>query len=590
MSRIPRETIDEILQRVDGIAILSQHMSLKKAGNRFKGLCPFHKEKTPSFTYSPEKGLWYCFGCGQGGTLIDFIIKTEHIEFPQAVKILAERAGVRIPESPVEMKQASERERLLELMKEATTFFQRTLRGDPNAAEARAYLEKRGVTNETLEQFRIGYAPRSRDALYNYLKKKGFKTEEMFKAGVIRSGKAGGEILDYLYGRIIFPICDSRGKTLGFGGRVIEDTQPKYLNTPESPLFSKRNVLYGLNLARPNIIRLDNALVTEGYMDVTALHQAGFNHAVATLGTALTLSHARLLRRFASHCVLAYDADSAGQAATVRGIEIFEEADLAVKILVMPKGEDPDTLIKEHGSRELEKRLMGAKSVVDYLLELTAGKYNMSDPEEKGRFVREAVEIMGRIKDPVRRDEYIKHLCQTYDLKEGTVRRMLSGTASPVRPGSRADEENNTAKRVKSKPPDAEESFLACILSEPELFYGMEWEPREEEFANEECRELYSAFVEALKGENFSTRVFLETRPDEVRGRFMELLLSDRLPPSDLAAVNGLLRLLRDRSLKRKLEFHNKNLSVKNQAGEIPPDDEDFLAIQQIYRELHRLS
>ncbi|MCD6310823.1 MAG: DNA primase [Candidatus Eremiobacteraeota bacterium] len=590
MGRIPRETIDEILQRVDGLAVLSQHMSLKKSGNSYKGLCPFHQEKTPSFTYSPDKGLWYCFGCGQGGTLIDFVIRIEHIDFLQAVRMLADRAGVRIPETPAEVKKASERERLLSLMKEATIFYQRCLRGDPAASTARSYLDNRGITAESIEQFRLGYAPKARSALYNHLLKKGFKDEEMLKAGVIRRSRTGTEVLDYLYDRIIFPICDSRGRPLGLGGRVVETGEPKYLNTPESPLFSKRYVLYGLHLARPDIIRLDNALVVEGYMDVISLRQAGFNHVVASLGTALTLSHARLLRRFASRCILAYDADAAGQAATLRGIEIFETADLAVKIMVIPKGEDPDSMIKAHGPREFEKLLLQSKSVVDYLLEITSDKYDLSVPEEKGRFVRESMGIIGKIKDLVRRDEYIRRFCQTYDLREETIRRMLSYSSATYRPGTIAKKEEEHLEKTVVKPPSPEERFLVCLLSKPELFFELEWEPTENDFTDKFQWVLYQDLIEEMKAPDFCARTFLEKRDDSVKNRFTEMLLSDQFPPPDPDIIKGLLRLMRDRGLRRKLEFHNKNLSRKNQAGEIPPDDEDFLAIQQIYRELHRLS
>jgi DNA primase len=346
---IPPEKIDEILSSTDIAALISRYVTLKPSGKNLKGLCPFHNEKTPSFLVHPDKGFYKCFGCGEGGGAIQFLMKIENLDFVEAVKILAEQTGVNIVTTDSERKALSEKEVLRKLMKTSVLYYKELFLNSPLGKDARAYLKKRDIDIKTAAVFDLGFAPESGDFLARHLAGRKFKYEDMERAGVVRH--RGNNYYDYFFDRLIFPIADSQGRHIGMGGRgMSDDAVPKYLNTPQTSLFSKAHVLYGLHLAKQAIRHEEEVYVVEGYMDVIGLYGAGIQNAVASMGTSLTEEQAKGIARYTNRVIFAYDSDTAGEAATVRGIEIFEKAGLQVKIMSLPAGEDPDSIIRKKGS------------------------------------------------------------------------------------------------------------------------------------------------------------------------------------------------------------------------------------------------
>ncbi|MCS7066409.1 MAG: DNA primase, partial [Fimbriimonadales bacterium] len=352
MTRNPRE---EIRERIDLVELVSGYVRLERAGSNFKGLCPFHTERTPSFYVSPSLNRFHCFGCGASGDAFAFLMRIEGVSFREALRRLAERAGVELRESPPEQETQDEHNRLRRAVFAAHFYYRQCLQRAPRA---RQYLQQRGLTPETIERFQLGYAPDGWDYLLRFLQKHQITPEDALNAGLVRQGEHG--YYDYLRDRIVFPIHDPSGRVIAFGGRALGNEEPKYLNTPETPLFEKRHTLYGWHLARGAIVRQQRAIVVEGYMDLIMLHQYGFEHAVATLGTAFTEHHAGRLRRIAEQVYLLYDSDNAGVRAALRAAEVLHAAGIPALIVALPTGEDPDSLLQKAGAEALQQALDAA--------------------------------------------------------------------------------------------------------------------------------------------------------------------------------------------------------------------------------------
>jgi DNA primase len=399
-----RDAIEEIRNRLGILDVISEYVTLQRAGKGYKGLCPFHAEKTPSFTASEEFQTWHCFGCGEHGDIFSFVMKIERLNFAEALERLAKRAGV-VLDTPQDQR-PSRRELLAGINSLASTYYFELLKRSPFALE---YLRDRGLADQTLEQFRLGYAAPSSEGLTGFLQKKGVDLEVAGELGLVRRGERG-RYHDWFRHRVIFPIFDIQGRVIAFGGRAFGDDQPKYLNSPDTPVFSKTKALYGLNLARKNIAESGYAVVMEGYMDVITAHQAGFSQCVATLGTALTSEHVKVLARYAKKAVLAYDADSAGMKATLRSAPMFEEAECEVRIARLSSGEDPDSLIRKGRSSEFSAAITHALPVVEYKLSLLRDKYDLSTASGRGELLKEAAKILVEVTSLVERDRYIKEL------------------------------------------------------------------------------------------------------------------------------------------------------------------------------------
>jgi DNA primase len=430
---------DRVKQQADIVRLVGEYVRLKKTGKDFSGLCPFHQEKTPSFTVSPIKQIFYCFGCGKGGDVYNFVMDMEKCEFPEAVKLVAEKCGISMPRakerSPAERKENQQRTVLLEMHREAQSFFVKQLEGTLEGKAARAYLEDRGLDKDAISRFGIGYAPSGGDELLRHLKSK-YNEKLLVESGLISREQQSARLFDRFRRRITFPIANESGKIVAFGCRALGDDQPKYLNSPETPIYSKSHVLYHLDRAKEGIRRQDFAILVEGYMDAIAVARAGISNVVASCGTSLAEQQIKLLGRFTRRVVVNYDPDAAGQSATERSLSLLLEQDFEVRVLALPaignKKADPDLYIREKGVEEYQKRLKEAPSYVDYLIS-RARQMDLSTGEAKSRAVNFLLPYVQKIPNRILRSEWATRIAQQLRLEEPVLRAALSKAASERR-------------------------------------------------------------------------------------------------------------------------------------------------------------
>ena len=468
----PEELIEEVRTRNDIVEVISGYVRLQKKGSNYFGLCPFHNEKSPSFSVSPGKQMYYCFGCGAGGNVITFLMEYENQTFPEAVRTLAQRAGIALPEADdsKEAKQAdSRRAKLLEINKEAAKYFYYQLRTERGSV-GMEYLRKRELSDETMNHFGLGYANKYSNDLIQYLKSKGYSEDLIRDAGLCNVDEKHG-MYDKFWNRVMFPIQDINHRVIGFGGRVMGDGKPKYLNSPETEIFDKSRNLYGLNFARTS--RKGNVILCEGYMDVIAMHQAGFTQAVASLGTAFTSGQASLLRRYANEILLSYDSDGAGVNAALRAIGILKEAGMTGRVINLEPYKDPDEFIKALGGEEFQKRLNHAENSFFFELRQLQKNYDLSDPEQKTAFHREIARKLCTFSEEVERENYIEAVAQKYHISFENLRRLVgtyaaqTGLAQPViRPKSGVQKKNTAAECVKN----SQKLLLTWLVEQPQLY------------------------------------------------------------------------------------------------------------------------
>ena len=468
----PEELIEEVRTRNDIVEVISGYVRLQKKGSNYFGLCPFHNEKSPSFSVSPGKQMYYCFGCGAGGNVITFLMEYENQTFPEAVRTLAQRAGIALPEADdsKEAKQAdSRRAKLLEINKEAAKYFYYQLRTERGSV-GMEYLRKRELSDETMNHFGLGYANKYSNDLIQYLKSKGYSEDLIRDAGLCNVDEKHG-MYDKFWNRVMFPIQDINHRVIGFGGRVMGDGKPKYLNSPETEIFDKSRNLYGLNFARTS--RKGNVILCEGYMDVIAMHQAGFTQAVASLGTAFTSGQASLLRRYANEILLSYDSDGAGVNAALRAIGILKEAGMTGRVINLEPYKDPDEIIKALGGEEFQKRLDHAENSFFFELRQLQKNYDLSDPEQKTAFHREIARKLCTFSEEVERENYIEAVAQKYHIGFENLRRLVgtyaaqTGLAQPViRPKSGVQKKNTAAEGIKN----SQKLLLTWLVEQPQLY------------------------------------------------------------------------------------------------------------------------
>ena len=427
---IPEEKVSEIKNAADIVDVVSEVVILKKTGNNYVGLCPFHSEKTPSFTVSPEKKIFYCFGCTVGGNVFSFLMKHDGISFPDAAKILARRYGIDIPTRKISQQQKhrmSQRESLLAVNRQAMEFFRQELLEKTSGKRAMEYLKKRGISKEIIASFNLGYIPEGWDNIVKFYSKKKISLSIVEKAGLIVSREKKVGFYDRFRGRIIFPIFDLNTQVIGFGGRVMDDSMPKYLNSPETPIYNKSRSLYGLHLAKIKCRESEKVYIVEGYFDLLALHQHGLLNSVATLGTSLTPDHVKILRGFIGKdgkVILVYDSDDAGIKAAMRSIGIFMRAEVDASVIVLPQGYDPDSYLFEFGYESFLKTDSKAKSLMSFLIDSAVKKHGLSI-EGKIRVISELNEPLASISDNVARSLYIKKLAESINIDESTVREKI---------------------------------------------------------------------------------------------------------------------------------------------------------------------
>jgi DNA primase len=427
---------ERVKQQADIVRVVGEYVRLKKTGKDFSGLCPFHQEKTPSFTVSPLKQIFYCFGCGKGGDVFNFVMDMDKCPFPEAVRTIAEKCGIAIPRprerSPEERQENQQRGALVEMHREAQTFFTKQISGTLEGKAARAYLEDRGIDNKTIDRFGIGYAPSDGDALLRLFKQK-YPEKLLIESGLISRGEQGGRFFDRFRRRITFPIANDSGKIVAFGARALGDDQPKYLNSPETPIYSKSNVLYHLDRAKEALRRSDFAVLVEGYMDAIAVARAGISNVVASCGTSLAEPQIKLLSRFTKRVIVNYDPDNAGQAATERSVSLLLEQDFEVRVLALPpvgdKKADPDLFIREKGVEEYTKLLKESPPYVDYLI-ARARKMDLTTGEGKRRAVNFLLPYVQKIPNTILRSEWATRIAQQLHLDEPVLRAALSKAAT----------------------------------------------------------------------------------------------------------------------------------------------------------------
>ena len=475
----PPSFLDELAARNPIEDVVGQYVSLKRSGANMFGLCPFHGEKTASFSVAPDKGIYYCFGCHKGGGAINFMMEIEGLSYPDAVRALAKRAGMEVPEDEQYQSRYRQQERLWALSKEAARFFNKQLYA-PAGAEGLAYARKRGMPQSTLTKFGIGFAPNSWTDLCDAMRAKGYTDEELKESGLASVSQKNGRIYDRFRNRLMFPIIDVRGNVIGFGGRVMDDSTPKYLNSPETIIFNKRKNLFGLNLAKKS--KLGYLILVEGYMDAVALHQYGFDCAVASLGTSLTEEHAVLLSRYTEQVVLIYDGDEAGQRATRRAIPMLEKAGLQVKVLQMKDAKDPDEYLKKFGADKFRNLLNESSNRVEYQLTAIRKKYDLAVDDERVKFISEAAEFVSSLPNAVQREIYGKRAAEaaqiSYDAmkievakayKRRIAREKKKQERIELSPAAQLQPRSRTIRYDNMKSAMAEETVIAMALKAPAL-------------------------------------------------------------------------------------------------------------------------
>ena len=513
------DVIEEVRAKNDILDVISSYVTLKRKGASYFGLCPFHNEKTGSFSVSRSKQMYYCFGCGAGGNVISFIMQYENMTFPEAVRFLAGRAGVTLPERPwsEEEKKAQDlKSQLLEIHKAAATHYYQLLH-TREGERAYRYLRDRQLTDETIRRFGLGYSSRQPGELYRFLRSKGYKDEVLKESGLVTIEEK--HTRDKFWNRAMFPILDVSNRVIGFGGRVMGDGEPKYLNSPETKLFDKSRNLYGLNYAKNS--RKDYFLLCEGYMDVISLHQAGFTNAVASLGTALTSQHCLLIRRYVKEVILTYDSDGAGVNAAKRAIPLLRDAGIAAKVLTMKPYKDPDEFIKGLGAEAYQERIDNARNAFLWEIDQAAKNYNIDDPGEKTAFYREAARRLAGFTEPLERENYLQAVAREHRIPADELRRLVNaaGQARGGRPSYDRDAWEVPRKKAPAEKDDAvlksQRIFLTCLLEEPSLLRKAEKYISPEDFTDPLYREIAEQLFAGIRSGNVNAAQILSRYADD---------------------------------------------------------------------------
>ena len=566
----PDEVIEEVRSSNNIVDIIGGYVRLQKKGSSYFGLCPFHNEKSPSFSVSPNKQMYYCFGCGAGGNVFTFIMEYENQSFPEAVKILADRAGIALPEAELTEEQKRERnkrQQLLEINKTAANYFYYQLNGD-QGQQAREYLENRRLSKETQIHFGLGYASKYSNDLYLYLKKKGYQDQILKETGLLTYDERRG-VHDKFWNRVMFPIMDVNNRVIGFGGRVMGDGTPKYLNSPETMLFDKSRNLYGLNYARTS--RKPYMIICEGYMDVIAMHQAGFTNAVASLGTAFTAQHSVLLKRYTQEVRLAYDSDGAGQKAALRAIPILKSAGINVRVIHMDPYKDPDEFIKNLGTEAFQERIDAAESSFMFEISVLEKNYKQSDPEGRASFMKAMARRLLEFPQELERNIYIDAIAGRYGIASEELKRMVNSFgASMSREQVEAAiyqqqerEEMPAKKRVEKEDSvlTAQKFFLTWLIEEPSIYDKTKDYINEDDFVEPLYHHVAALVFEELRatGQVMPARI-LNQFEDVEEQKTAASLFNTRLKTDDDPAV-------REKALNETVKRIKKNsLELKSRS------------------------
>ena len=570
------EIIEEVRSRNDIVDVISSYVNLKKKGNSYSACCPFHHEKTPSFHVSREKQMYHCFGCGVGGNVYTFLMEHENYSFPEAVEALAERAGVKLPEqsmSPEAKKQADERSRIKDMNRLAAGYFHYLLRTD-HGKHALEYLTERGLTEETINKFALGFSDVYRDDLYKYLKSKGYKDEELKNSGLVKFDEKYGAS-DQFWNRVMYPIVDTNNRVIGFGGRVMGDGKPKYINTQETLVFDKSRNLYGLNLAKKS--RRSGIIFCEGYMDVISMHQAGFDNAVASLGTALTPGQVNLIKRYTDHVYLAYDSDEAGTKAALRALEIMREFEMPARVISLKPYKDPDELIQAEGTESFERRIEQAQSGTMFEIGILEHNYNQEDPQERTQFQKEAARRLCQINDPLERNNYVESVAKQYgidkdSLKETVTQYGIAGAGKidtsvfRERTPRKSSEEEKQQKQLKS-----ERLLITWLINDNSLFDKIKGIVTPEDFLDPVYHDVIKQLMEQYERDGTVTPAAImnhyqsKEEHEKISGIMQQDFDMEVAQNEKSKVITDLVKSIRHRSLQHQLEEAKGDLARTGQ-------------------------
>lgn len=576
------ELIEEVRSRNDIVDVISGYVRLQKKGSTYFGLCPFHNEKTPSFSVSPGKQMYYCFGCGAGGNVLTFVMQYENFTFQEALQSLADRAGIELPKqemSTAQRKQADKRAKLLEINKAAAKYFYMLLRS-PQGSHALRYFEGRKLTPETMQRFGLGYSNKYSDDLYQYLKKQGYEDEILKDSGLVTiDEKRGG--YDKFWNRAMFPIMDANNRVIGFGGRVMGDGEPKYLNSPETMIFDKSRNLYGLNFAR--ISKKNQILLCEGYMDVIALHQAGFDNAVASLGTAFTSGHANLLKRYTKEVYLTFDSDGAGIKAALRAIPILKEAGLTAKVISMAPHKDPDEFIKALGAEEYQKRIDEAENSFLFEVRMLERDFDLRDPESKTAFFHQVAQKILVFDEELERENYIEAVAQRYQTGFEQLRSLVrsvgtrGGIAKERKPFKSGVNEN---KKKEDGMKQSQRLLLTWLIEEPKLFDVTEKYIGPDDFTEDIYHQAAVLLYEQHEQGEINPARIISMFTDEEQQREIAALFHARIHPVES-------RQEKEKALKETIVRVKQN-SMEYRSKNLAPTD--ILGLQKLIEDRRQLA
>ena len=552
----PDEIIEEVRNQNDIVDVISEYVKLQKKGANYFGLCPFHNEKSPSFSVSPGKQMYYCFGCGEGGNVISFVMKYENYSFIEAVQMLASRAGIELPQvtrSKEEKENADKRSQILTINTLAAKFYYYMLKSEKGAF-AYHYLRGRELSDNTITGFGLGYSDKYSDSLYKYMKSKGYKDDILKETGLFTFEEKG--VHDKFWNRVMFPIMDVNNKVIAFGGRVMGDGKPKYLNSPETKVFDKSRNLYGLNIARTS--RKDYLLICEGYMDVISLHQAGFNNAVAALGTSFTSGHASLIKRYAKEVVLTFDSDGAGIKAALRAIPILREAGLSIKVLSMKPYKDPDEFIKALGPEAYEERIEKATNYFIFQVGTLMNEYNLDDPSEKTEFHNKVADMLLEFEDEIERNNYLESVCRTFNIPLDGLRQLVKKKGLNYI-GKKQREEKETIKSGNKEKEEAvvlaQQILLTWLIEEKNIFEFVAKYVSPSDFSDDFYKRVAGIFWAQMEENEANPAKIIDNFQDEDEHKKVAALFNSPLINQNLTmqekekAVNDAVILIKKKSL-----------------------------------------
>jgi DNA primase len=562
--------VQEIQAKVDLLAYVSQYVTLRKRGREYVGLCPFHAEKTPSFSLNAEKGVWHCYGCDAGGDLISFVRRYENVEFPDALRMLAQRAGVELHESEGFQRRRSEREAIYEANAVAKDYFVESLHKN---AEARDYIKKRGIDDQTCEKFAVGFAPESWEGLVASLTRARIDLQLAARAGLISLRQSEAGYIDFFRRRLMLPVFNLTGEVIAFGGRALGDDPPKYLNTRNTSVYTKGQHVYGLHIARRAAAAAESIIVVEGYLDCLALHQAGFGNTVASLGTAFTVEQARELRRVASNLYLCFDGDAAGQAATARSIDMLNDEGLSVRVARLPEGRDPDDIVLRDGADAFRALLEASMRWRDFKIEMAcrriSGKFS-----NKSDIAREAMGVITTVRDPIERDQYVKAMARTLDVSEAALRAVRPQLAPPP---ARPNGDGGHGQRRMPAPAHAlsiERELIALVLVQPKFLAAVAGEITDDDLADEEMARTYAALLRErdaiARGINPLTLLADETNIAELTR--LALSSPPLAPDEEQQRLERILERFERQRLERRLSSVDAEMNMLLTAGKSVPE------------------